>query len=39
MIKLEALTKSDEMLALNYTISGLSSKYKKINIFINKNLV
>jgi len=30
MIKLEAFTKSDELLAPNCTISGLSSKHKKI---------
>jgi len=30
MIKLEAFTKSDELLAPNCTISGLSSEYKKI---------
>lgn len=29
MIKLEAFTKSDELLAPNCTIRGLSSKYKK----------
>jgi len=35
MIKLEAFTKSDELLAPNCTIRGLSSKYKK-NKYFNK---